>query len=69
MPIYMISFPEGFVNIGWATDCAQRLADGFNDNSHPRALCGKLTPPHFHPVGLWEGSRAEEEEFHKKMNE
>ena len=70
MPIYAFHWPtEGWVKLGWADDVGQRAADSFADNSHPDALCGKLTPPHFKLVGLWEGTRAEEEELQKQMNE
>ena len=70
MPIYAVAWPaEGFIKIGWSADVPQRLADGFGDNSHPVDLCQKLKPPHFKLVGLWEGTRAEEEEFQQQMNE
>ena len=67
--IYVVEFREGHVKFGFATDVAQRLANGFNSNSHPRALCNKLVLPWFKLIALYEGSEEEEKELHKQFNE
>ena len=66
--IYVVEFP-GYVNFGFAENVAQRLANGFNSNSHPRALCNKLVFPWFKLIALYEGSEEEEQELHKQFNE
>ena len=65
--IYVVEFP-GHVKFWFATDVAQRLANGFNSNSHPRALCNKLDFPWFKLIALYEGSEEEEQELHKPFN-
>ena len=57
--IYVVEFP-GYVKFGFAENVAQRLATGFNSNSHPRALCNKLVFPWFKLIALYEGSEEEE---------
>ena len=66
--IYVVEFP-GYVKFGFAADVAQRLANGFNSNSHPRALCNKLVLPWFKLIALYEGSEEEDQELHKQFNE
>ena len=63
MPIYLCRWSQGYVKLGWAEDVPQRLSDSFKDNSHPPDLCNKLTREHFILVGIWEGSKEEEEEM------
>ena len=63
--IYGVEFRGGYVKFGFATDVAQRLANGFNSNSHPRALCNELVLPWFKLTALYEGSEEGERELHK----
>ena len=67
--IYVVELREGYVKLGLATNVGQRLANGFNSNSHPRALCNKLVFPWFKLIALYEGSEEEEKELHKQFNE
>ena len=50
--IYVVEFREGYVKLGFATDVGQRLANGFNSNSHPGALCNKLVLERFKLIAL-----------------
>ena len=47
----------------------QRASDGFWENSHPTDLCGKLCPPHCKLIGLWEGTKEEENALQEQFNE
>ena len=67
--IYVVEFRGGYVKFGFATDVGQRLANGFNSNSHPRALCNKLVFPWFKLIALYEGSEEEEQGLHAQFNE
>ena len=68
MPIYLCRWSEGYVKLGWAEDVPQRLSDSFKDNSHPPDLCNKLTREHFILLGIWEGSKEQEEEMQERFN-
>ena len=67
--IYAFAWKEGWVKVGWASDPTQRASDGFWENSHPKALCGLLYPPHFRLLGLWEGTQEDEKALHEQWNE
>ena len=70
MPIYLCHWPsQGYFKLGWAADVAQRCADSFADNSHPKELCNKLTRDHFILLGVYEGTENEEQELQKQFNE
>ena len=67
MPIYLCRWP-GYVKLGWAEDVGQRISDSFKDNSHPPDLCNKLTREHFTLLGIWEGTKEQEEEMQERFN-
>ena len=60
---------EGWVKVGWSKTPMQRASDGFWENSHPTDLCGKLCPPHCKLIGLWEGTKEEENALQEQFNE
>ena len=68
MPIYLCRWSEGYVKLGWAEDVPQRVSDSFKDNSHPPDLCNKLTREHFTLLGIWEGTKEQEEEMQERFN-
>ena len=57
------------MKLGWAHDAFQRAADSFTDNSHPTELCGKLSLPHFKPLGHWDGTHEEEIALQEQFND
>ena len=58
-----------WVKLGWARDPMQRASDGFWENSHPTDRFGKLCPPHCKLIGLWEGTKEEENALQEQFNE
>ena len=60
---------EGWVKVGWSKTPMQRASDGWWENSHPTDLCGKLCPPHCKLIGLWEGTKEEENALQEQFNE
>jgi len=70
IPIYAVSWrAEGFIKFGWSANVPQRLADGFGDNSHPPALCHKLTRDHFTVLGIWDATAEDEQQLQMQYNE
>ena len=68
MPLYVLKF-EGYVKLGFAQNVAQRVADGFWSNSHPRALCNKLSKEHCTLIAQYEGIEEEEIQLQTQFNE
>ena len=59
---------DDWYKVGWAKDPLQRMANGFWDNQHPDALCGKLGSDSFNIVGIWAGAtRGDDAAFKKKF--
>jgi len=63
MSLYLVRY-EGYLKLGWSSQPFQRIANGFWDNVHPSALCGKLGPEHAEILGIWAGSKAQEQTLH-----
>ena len=68
MPIYVLRF-EGYVKLGFAHNVGQRVADGFWSNSHPRALCNKLSKDDCTLIAQFEGTEQEEIELQTQFNQ
>ena len=66
--LYAFRF-DSWVKLGWSKTPMQRASDGFWENSHPTDLCGKLCPPHCKLIGLWEGTKEEENALQEQFNE
>ncbi len=52
-----------WIKLGFAKNLGQRIVDTLYSNSHPPALCNKLSKDWFQVVAVYAGSKEEEREL------
>ena len=72
MSIYVLRFKvvdgEEWIKLGWAADVGQRLVDSLYSNSHPKALCNKLSKEWFALVAQYTATKEQERELQIQLN-
>ena len=66
--IYVLGWEDWGIKLGYAKDPLQRAFDGWWTNQHPPELCGRLTLEHCRLLGVWAGSREDEDTLQKEFN-